>query len=251
MYEILQDIRIGWVLRETKCWNEYSNLDAQPELFTTYYDRPNVKLDIEGINSTEGYIKNEDVYVCSGTKVALKEAELNNVVHAFEKTGDFLLVLRMQMDSKDAFKGTVEVQMVDADGQYLSVSDYPLLPFYGVMCAVYVLMGLVWLVLCARHWRDLLRIQFWIGAVIFLGMLEKAMFLAEFENINNNGRSSKALIFTAELISCAKRTLARLLVIIVSLGFGIVKPRLGPIFSRVIGVGLLYFGLAAAEAYLR
>ena len=37
----------------------------------------------------------------------------------------------------------------------------------------------------------------------------------------------QGLILSAEIISCAKRTLARMLVIIVSLGFGIVKPRLG------------------------
>ncbi len=38
---------------------------------------------------------------------------------------------------------------------------------------------------------------------------------------------NQGLILSAEVISCAKRTLARMLVIIVSLGFGIVKPRLG------------------------
>ena len=47
--------------------------------------------------------------------------------------------------------------------------DWPLLPFYGCMCAEYVLMGFIWLILCGLHWRDLLRIQYWIGAVIFLG----------------------------------------------------------------------------------
>lgn len=55
----------------------------------------------------------------------------------------------------------------------------------------------------------------------------------------------------AELVSCGKRTLARMLVIIVSLGFGIVKPRLGPMLHRVVGTGLLYFTLAAIECYLR
>lgn len=55
----------------------------------------------------------------------------------------------------------------------------------------------------------------------------------------------------AEWISCAKRTLARMLVVIVSLGFGIVKPRLGAALHRVVGVGLLYFTLAASESYLR
>ena len=72
------------------------------------------------------------------------------------------------------------------------------------MCGVYVVLGLCWLIVCALHWRDILRIQFWIGGfclrgvlitsllltggVIFLGMVEKAMFLAEFQNINNSGQ---------------------------------------------------------------
>ena len=77
------------------------------------------------------------------------------------------------------------------------------------MCGLYVAMGLGWLMVCALHWRDLLRIQFWIGAVIFLGMLEKAMFYAEFQNINSTGIPTRSLIVLAEVVSCAKRTLAR------------------------------------------
>jgi len=45
------------------------------------------------------------------------------------------------------------------DHGYLSIVDYPLLPFYGVMCGLYVIMGVAWLVVSANHWRDLLRIQ--------------------------------------------------------------------------------------------
>ena len=140
--------------------------------------------------------------------------------------------------------------MVGPSG-YLSIVDWPLLPFYGVMCGIYVCMGIGWLVVSAMHWRDLLRIQFWIGGVIFLGMLEKAMFYGEFQNINSTGKSTKGLILIAEIVSCAKRTLARMLDIIVSLGFGIVKPRLGPTLHRVVGIGGLYFALASTEAYLR
>lgn len=82
-------------------------------------------------------------------------------------------------------------------------------------------------------------------------MLEKAMFLAEYENVNLTGEPTNALILAAEVTSCAKRTLARMLVVIVSLGFGIVKPRLGPTLHRVLGVGLVYFLTASTEAYLR
>jgi hypothetical protein len=69
----------------------------------------------------------------------------------------------------------------------------------------------------------LLRIQFWIGGVILLGMLEKAMFYGEYQSINSSGQSVQGMVLLAEWVSCAKRTLARMLVIIVSLGFGIVK----------------------------
>lgn len=95
----------------------------------------------------------------------------------------------------------------------------------------------------ALQWRDLLRIQFWIGAVILLGMMEKAVFYAEHSSLNSAGVSVKGTgdqliivdirgnqsnifvgaVLAAEVLSCLKRTLARMLVIVVSLGFGIVK----------------------------
>jgi Lung seven transmembrane receptor len=45
------------------------------------------------------------------------------------------------------------------------------------MCLVYVIYGIAWLVVSFCQWRDLLRIQFWIGGVILLGMLEKVILL--------------------------------------------------------------------------
>uniref|UniRef100_A0A3Q3VZ00 GOST seven transmembrane domain-containing protein n=1 Tax=Mola mola TaxID=94237 RepID=A0A3Q3VZ00_MOLML len=72
-------------------------------------------------------------------------------------------------------------------------------------------------------------------------------FCAEYENTNNFG---SALLIFAELVSALKRTLARLLVIIVSLGYGIV-PRLGTVMHRVVGLGILYFAFASIEGVLR
>lgn len=121
------------------------------------------------------------------------------------------------------------------------------------MGLIYIGFGIMWLILLACNWRDLLRIQFWIAGVILLGkfiffsiviflgrlnvelkrinlkkfsdigMLEKAVFFGEYETINNTGQSVRGAIIFAELVSCLKRSLARMLVIIVSLGYGIVK----------------------------
>jgi len=56
-------------------------------------------------------------------------------------------------------------------------------------------------------------------------MVEKAAFYAEYYELNLTGHLDNIykVMTMAEIISCLKRTLARTLVIIVSLGFGIVK----------------------------
>ncbi|GAB6020655.1 hypothetical protein CHUAL_003325 [Chamberlinius hualienensis] len=164
-----------------------------------------------------------------------------------------LYIITIKIEGKlptDNFSAVVDLDIKGHSG-YLSVLDWPLLPFYGTMCIIYFIYGLVWLIVLAMQWRDLLRIQFWIGAVIFLGMVEKACFYAEYQSINSTGTSVRGAVLLAEFVSCMKRTLARMLVIIVSLGFGIVKPRLGPMLHRVVGIGGLYLLLCFVESFLR
>ena len=110
-------------------------------------------------------------------------------------------------DPDKEFKVLLEAQWRNPHG-YLSAIDYPLLHFYGFMCAVYIILSLVWLIICFKHWKDLLRIQFWIGnywnklryyewfigAVIIVGMIEKAVFYAEYANMNDAGESVEGLI---------------------------------------------------------
>ncbi|BFF94334.1 transmembrane protein 87A [Drosophila madeirensis] len=148
------------------------------------------------------------------------------------------------------FNAIVHIEFLGPHG-FISAIDWPFLPFYLIMCIVYVIFGIIWLYVSFSQWRDLLRIQFWIGGVILLGMLEKAFFYAEYQTLTNTGVAVEHAELVAEFVSCAKRTLARMLVIIMSLGFGIVKPRLGPMLHRVVGVGTLYFVLACVESYLR
>lgn len=174
----------------------------------------------------------------------------NEPVFQIPKDGVYLFMLRIKALGDNDFNASVNIRLLGTYG-YLSAADYPLLPFYGVMCIIYVLFGVIWLAVSFAQWRDLLRIQFWIGGVILLGMMEKAIFYAEYQSMNTTGTSMQGAVLLAEWVSCAKRTLARMLVVIVSLGFGIVKPRLGPMLHRVVGVGTLYFVLACIESYLR
>ncbi|XP_068751803.1 transmembrane protein 87A-like [Montipora capricornis] len=190
-----------------------------------------------------------------GKQVA--KQKVDNQICATKRDGVFALLVDVSpvpVDGKEAkeidFQLTLSVEMKGKHG-YLSASDWPLYPFYGLMSLLYVFYGVVWLVVSACQWRDLLRIQFWIGGVIALGMLEKAVFFSEYNEMNMTGVPNQSLTIFAELVSCVKRTLARILVIIVSMGFGIVKPRLGSTLHRVLGVGALYFILAIVEGCFR
>lgn len=178
-----------------------------------------------------------------------KRQSSNNLIYTTKEDGIYGLIVGIANTSAP-FNLSMHISF-RSDYGYLSAADYPLLAFYGVMCLVYVAFGVIWLVVSFLQWRDLLRIQFWVGGVILLGMLEKAVFYEEYQSINATGIPTNSMILLAEWVSCAKRTLARMLVIIVSLGFGIVKPRLGPMLHRVVGTGALYFALACVESYLR
>ncbi|KAG1950488.1 transmembrane protein 87B [Pimephales promelas] len=187
------------------------------------------------------------------TSFPVAEAEAKeNVIATTWRDGPFLLVVSIHPIKQDSFNWnlTFSVMMKGTHG-FLSVTEWPLMIFYMVMCMVYILYALLWFVWSSCYWKDLLRIQFWIAGVIFLGMIEKAVFCAEYQNTNNVGSASQGLLIFAELVSALKRTLARLLVIIVSLGYGIVKPRLGTVMHRVVGLGVLYFSIAAVEGVLR
>ncbi|XP_070835121.1 transmembrane protein 87A-like [Chaetodon trifascialis] len=148
------------------------------------------------------------------------------------------------------FAFTMKVEM-KRPHDYSSPADWPLMMFFMIMCIVYVLFGALWLFWCACYWRDLLRIQFWIGAVIILGMLEKAVFYSEYQSIRYKGDYVQGAVIFAELLSALKRSLARILVLIVSLGYGIVKPRLGTTVHRLVAVGLLYLLFSSVEGVLR
>ncbi|KAM9148418.1 transmembrane protein 87A isoform 1-T1 [Pangshura tecta] len=198
------------------------------------------------------------------TMVAEKTAR--NAVIQTRKDGPYIFIVHIGISASKESSINMKKREIKADPkeslftmtvelkgpyEYLSLADYPLMIFFMVMCIVYVFFGVLWLAWSACYWRDLLRIQFWIGAVIFLGMLEKAVFYAEFQNIRYTGESVQGALILAELLSAVKRSLARTLVIIVSLGYGIVKPRLGVTLHKVVTAGVLYLLFSGMEGVLR
>lgn len=276
-----QSLNITWFLKSADCYNEIYNFKADE--IETYLENLKEKKGLSGRYQTSSKVFQNcsELYKAQSFSGDLmhrlpllgekQEAKENATNLTF--TGDkiamheplqtwqdapYIFIVHVGISSSkespkenalsNLFTMTVEVK---GPYEYLTLEDYPLMIFFMVMCIVYVLFGVLWLAWSACYWRDLLRIQFWIGAVIFLGMFEKAVFYAEFQNIRYKGESVQNALVLAELLSAVKRSLARTLVIIVSLGYGIVKPRLGVTLHKVVVAGALYLLFSGMEGVLR
>ncbi|GAB5572540.1 transmembrane protein 87A isoform X2 [Prionailurus iriomotensis] len=274
-------LNITWYLKSADCYNEIYNFKA--EEVETYLENLKEKKGLSGKYQTSSKLFQN----CSelfktqsfsgdfvhrlpllGEKQEAKENGTNltltgdkTAMHDPLKTwqdAPYIFIVHVGISSskessKETSLNSLFTMTVEVKGpyEYLTLEEYPLMIFFMVMCIVYVLFGVLWLAWSACYWRDLLRIQFWIGAVIFLGMLEKAVFYAEFQNIRYKGESVQGALILAELLSAVKRSLARTLVIIVSLGYGIVKPRLGVTLHKVVVAGALYLLFSGMEGVLR
>ncbi|EGD82661.1 hypothetical protein PTSG_03319 [Salpingoeca rosetta] len=139
--------------------------------------------------------------------------------------------------------GTSTFKNVDG---YLPSDLVPLLPLYAGLGFSYGGLALFWAVMLACYYKDLLYIQFWMGAVIFFGMIEMSVRYADYDHFQNKGTRSTGLMAFAVLLSAAKQTLFRLLLLIISMGYGIVKPRLGGAVKYITVIGGAYFFFHAA-----
>ncbi|CAG5866816.1 unnamed protein product [Menidia menidia] len=242
---------ISWYLRSSVCYNEVFNTPDSKAMNMFGMDHQ-LKDGWSGFYS-QGYMYFEN---CSAL---FSPKDVSAVAKAWEDS-PYLFIVKVQPRFNGVeedfgaeqlnFAFTVKVEM-KGPHDYSSPADWPLMMFFMGMCIVYVLFGALWLFWCACYWRDLLRIQFWIGAVIILGMLEKAVFYSEYQSIRYKGDYVLDAVIFAELLSALKRSLARILVLIVSLGYGIVKPRLGTTVHRLVAVGLLYLLFSSVEGVLR
>lgn len=178
------------------------------------------------------------------------EPETTKVGHfKTNSSGLYIVSIVSTVAGKTGVEMTFNLEMKNYYG-YLGAIDYPALVFYAVMMVVYGILGGVWAVAMCCSYKDLVRLQFWVFAVIILGFLEKIFFVSEYSSINL-GEEPSFLILLAETISAAKRALARVLLIIVSLGFGTVKPRLGDSFGKVVAIGIIYFIFALIDGIVR
>ncbi|PPS05968.1 hypothetical protein GOBAR_AA14669 [Gossypium barbadense] len=83
-------------------------------------------------------------------------------------------------------------------------------------------------------------------AVIGLGMCEMALWYFEYANFNATGNRPMGITLWAVTFTAVKKTVSRLLLLVVSMGYGVVRPTLGGVILKVLLLGLTYFVFSEA-----
>ncbi|KAF3777051.1 Transmembrane protein, partial [Nymphaea thermarum] len=124
---------------------------------------------------------------------------------------------------------------------YLPGRMAPLMNFYGFMSLAYVLLGIVWFSWYARFWREVMPLQNCITLVIALGMFEMALWYFEYAAFNTTGIRPSGITMWAVTFGTIKRSVSRVLLLVVSMGYGVVRPTLGGLTSKVLLLGGTFF----------
>ncbi|XP_058108659.1 uncharacterized protein C26H5.07c-like isoform X2 [Magnolia sinica] len=124
---------------------------------------------------------------------------------------------------------------------YLPGRMAPLMNFYGFMSLAFVVLAVFWFSQYARFWREVLQLQNCITLVIALGMFETALWYFEYAQFNKTGERLIGITIWAVTFGNVKRTVSRMIILLVSMGYGVVRPTLGGLTSKVIMLGTTFF----------
>lgn len=92
-----------------------------------------------------------------------------------------------------------------------------------------------------------MQLQNYISLVIGLCMFEMALWYFDFTNFNSTGYRPADITLWAVSVGTIRKTVSHCLILIVSMGYGVVRPTLGGLTSRVVALATAYF--IAAEVF--
>lgn len=158
---------------------------------------------------------------------------------------------------ENAFEGT------------MPAAEYPKVGLYFWLTVVYALMAAGWGYLCFTHRTELLPIQHMITAILAFLVVDMAIQWAymHYQNAHNIDywhmralypgnpgvtAALRALLAITSFMDAAKTTLSLFLLLVVSLGYGVVRPTLGPVMRRVqlLAAAHFIFGILYAIGVL-
>jgi hypothetical protein len=128
------------------------------------------------------------------------------------------------------------------------------LPFYGGLTITYAVLGAFWAFLYVQNRADILPVQNYITATIIFLIVEQLMTWGfyDYQNRHGNNALNKAFMVLVAILNAGRNSLSFFLLLIVCMGYGVVKPSLGKtmVYVRFLAIGHFIFGVIYAVASL-
>jgi hypothetical protein len=145
------------------------------------------------------------------------------------------------------------VEFRNAYGE-LPAAQIPKLPFYGGLALVYAVVTAYWAFLYFQHRDDILPVQNYITAILIFLIVEMLMTWGfyEFQNVHGNNAGAKAFMIVVSILNAGRNSFSFFLLLIVCMGYGVVKPSLGKTMTwvRYLALAHFIFGVIYAVASL-
>ncbi|CAO1633897.1 unnamed protein product [Sympodiomycopsis kandeliae] len=122
--------------------------------------------------------------------------------------------------------------------------EFPKLGFYFGLACLYILLGLGWGYLCVKHKDELLLVQHFVSGLFIILVVEQLITwvyynylnthpidywrLASLENSASQTFAARALLVTESLLDSARNSASFFLLLIVAMGYGVVRPSIDP-----------------------
>lgn len=123
---------------------------------------------------------------------------------------------------------------------HLYGEDSGSLPYFAINTVIYATVSLWWAFRLVKFRRDSLILQAWISGVLLLCIMESIMLFTDRFVENLAGEKFSLIMSLTILASLARRTVSRMLIVIVSQGFGSIKTTLDTPWILIF-YGLFYF----------
>ncbi|KAI4232195.1 MAG: hypothetical protein LQ349_005150 [Xanthoria aureola] len=182
------------------------------------------------------------------TKINLKDPKPPK--YDVQRTGYYCVGSSPFSDGAE-YKGKVEFR--NAYGR-LPAAQIAKLPFYAGITIAYAVIGIFWGFLYVQNRHDILPVQNYITAIVIFLIVEQLMTWGFYDYQNNHGSNAiaKVLLIIVSILNAGRNSFSFFLLLIVCMGYGVVKPSLGKtmVYVRFLAMAHFVFGVIYAVASL-
>ncbi|ORX68640.1 transmembrane receptor, partial [Linderina pennispora] len=145
------------------------------------------------------------------------------------------------VDAASTHDFTARADWTNAHGQ-LPAGEYPKVHVYAVLMGAYILIALVWAFMSWRVWSEVLPVQNRLFALVCLMAVDMGLNFGFWQHYNAHGAPSLAYSVALVVVDAGRNSLSFFMLLVVALGWGVVRPSLGKAMIRCTLLAGAHFG---------